>query len=123
MTLYNQGAVVLVPFPFTDLNHTKKRPAVVVSASWYNRSRTTVILVAVSSVIPPKLGPDMVKIYGAEIRRSGLDRTSVVITGKIFTIDNTTIIKTLGHLSRSTTSQVIDGVRHVIDHTFVLPSS
>jgi mRNA interferase MazF len=34
MTIYEQGDIVLVPFPFTDLTTVKKRPALVVSANW-----------------------------------------------------------------------------------------
>ncbi|HOW77134.1 MAG TPA: hypothetical protein PK959_14640 [Candidatus Competibacteraceae bacterium] len=35
----NFGAVVLVPFPFTDQSGVKKRPAVIVSSNLYHAGR------------------------------------------------------------------------------------
>ena len=35
------GEVVLVPFPFTDQSASKKRPAVIVSSSDYQRTAPT----------------------------------------------------------------------------------
>lgn len=49
MTNYEFGDVVLVPFPFTDLTTIKKRPAVVVSSADYQRERSDLILIAVTS--------------------------------------------------------------------------
>ena len=36
MTAYNFGDVILVPFPLTDANQAKQRPAVVVSSARFN---------------------------------------------------------------------------------------
>ena len=41
--------MVLVPFPFTDQTETKKRPAVVASSDRYNKARSDVILMAITS--------------------------------------------------------------------------
>ena len=49
MTNYEFGDIVLVPFPFTDQSSIKKRPAVVVSSSAYNRDRPDIIILAVTS--------------------------------------------------------------------------
>jgi mRNA interferase MazF len=49
MTTYNQGDVLLVPFPFTDQSGTKQRPAVVLSSNKYNRSHPDIILAPITS--------------------------------------------------------------------------
>ena len=48
-TRYRRGDIVLVPFPFTDLSFTKKRPALVVSPDKFNEHAQDVVLVAITS--------------------------------------------------------------------------
>jgi mRNA interferase MazF len=43
------GDVILVKFPFTNLNAAKQRPAVVVSGSSYNSNRRDVVILAITS--------------------------------------------------------------------------
>ena len=50
---YDPGDVVLVNFPFTDLSSAKKRPALIISARWFNEQpEGDCILAAITSVIP-----------------------------------------------------------------------
>lgn len=49
------GTVVLVPFPFTDLSGTKRRPALVVSPHGFHPE--DVVLCAVTSQVPESLPP------------------------------------------------------------------
>jgi len=44
-----QGDVVLVPVPFTDLSSQKRRPVIVVSSDAYHRIAADVIVVAMTS--------------------------------------------------------------------------
>ena len=44
-----QGDIVLVPVPFTDLSSKKRRPVIVVSNNTYNRQSADVIVVAMTS--------------------------------------------------------------------------
>jgi mRNA interferase MazF len=50
-TTFSFGDVVLVAFPFTNLQSTKKRPAVIISSAAYQQERPDVILMAITSQI------------------------------------------------------------------------
>jgi len=51
MTIYEQGDVLLVPYPFTDQSGTKQRPAVVLSGAAYNQHHPDLILAPITSQI------------------------------------------------------------------------
>ena len=44
-----QGDIVLVPVPFTDLSSQKRRPVIVISNDAYNRASPDVIVIAMTS--------------------------------------------------------------------------
>jgi mRNA interferase MazF len=61
MTLYKQGDILLLPFPFTDLSGKKQRPAVVVSGNSYNKAHPDLILAPITSQFnhnPDEIEPD-----------------------------------------------------------------
>ena len=100
MTIYDQGDVVLVNFPFTDLTATKQRPALVLSARWFNeRNEGDCILAAITSVIPPHLARDEARIADGDLQAAGLVKPSIVRAGKLFTLSQTLVQKRLGHLA------------------------
>jgi mRNA interferase MazF len=45
----DQGDIVLVPVPFTDLSAHKQRPVIVISNDAYNRRTTDIVVVAMTS--------------------------------------------------------------------------
>lgn len=45
-----QGDILLIPVPFTDLSSTKRRPVIVVSNNAYNRRTQDIIVVAMTSM-------------------------------------------------------------------------
>jgi mRNA interferase MazF len=47
------GDIVLVAFPFTSQDASKKRPAVIVSSRAYNSSKPDVVVMAVTSQLRP----------------------------------------------------------------------
>lgn len=47
-TGYSFGDVVLVPFPFTNLGGSKKRPAVVISSADYQAQRRDLVIMAIT---------------------------------------------------------------------------
>lgn len=94
MTDYKFGDVILVPFPFTDQTSSKKRPAIIVSSSAYNRERPDIVLAAVSSQMKPSilfgevtitlwnevglLKPSIIKPVFATIQKGLVLRNSVI---------------------------------------------
>jgi mRNA interferase MazF len=49
--MLEQGAIVLIPVPFTDLSSTKRRPVIVISSATYNQTTSDMIVVAMTSDI------------------------------------------------------------------------
>jgi mRNA interferase MazF len=94
-TSYNPGEILLVPFPFTDQTTNKKRPAVVISSTAYNRTRPDLIIMAVTSQI--KNDPAIGEFQVQDWEGAGLLKPSV-IKPVITTIEKQLVIKTLGNL-------------------------
>ncbi|HYG62660.1 MAG TPA: type II toxin-antitoxin system PemK/MazF family toxin [Thermoanaerobaculia bacterium] len=95
MTSYSFGDILLVPFPFTDQSDSKKRPAVVVSSTAYQRERPDVILMAVTSQIRPStgLGESLVTHW----KDAGLLKPSL-LKPILFTLERTLVLRRLGTL-------------------------
>ncbi len=74
MTVYKQGDVLLVPFPFTDQSGSKQRPSVVVSSEAYNQTYPDVTLAPITSQIKHTL--DKVQLMDWQI--AGLLKLSIV---------------------------------------------
>lgn len=95
-TTYDFGDVVLVDFPFTNLQTTKKRPAVIISRQHYQQTRPDVILMAVTSQIRQPLitGEALLQDW----RAAGLVKPSV-LKPLVATLEQSRIVKVLGKLS------------------------
>jgi mRNA interferase MazF len=96
MTPCDPGTIVLVPFPFTNQSTSKKRPAVVISSAAYNAQRPDLIIMAITSVIPPML--HLGEVIVREWQAAGLLKPSV-IKPVITTIEKNLIIKMMGTLA------------------------
>jgi len=114
MTSYKQGEVLLVPFPFTDLTQTKQRPAVVVSANWFNACRDDAVCVAITSQVPSHLEPDQFEIPAQDLTGAGLLKPSIAKVGKIFAIHETIVVKKIGQLTPDTTKKLIRVLQAVL---------
>src|SRR3989344_4164516 len=113
MTLYKQGSVILVPFPFTDFSTIKQRPAVVISSTQFNRSSDDIILAAITSHLQVKSLYD-IHLNKTDQHHAGLPKPSVVKCGKIATVDKRLIRKQLGQLSTSTTKLILEKIHSTI---------
>jgi mRNA interferase MazF len=94
MTIYNQWDIVLVPFPFTNLKKTKKRPALIISPEHYNIGQDVIIAFMTSNI---KSFPQFGDYHIIEWELSGLPKPTL-IRMKLATILKEILIKKLGNL-------------------------
>ncbi len=73
---YEFGAIVLVPFPFTDPSASKRRPAVVVSNGAYNAGKPHIVVMAVISQLRPS--PALGEVWLSQWQQAGLLKPSAI---------------------------------------------
>ena len=98
MTSFDQGDIILIPFPFTDFSTLKQRPAVIISSSIFNNSHPDVIVMAITSRIPQTVSGEEYLLDKQDIEMARLPRPSIVKIGKIVTINKMLIRRKLGNL-------------------------
>jgi mRNA interferase MazF len=86
--------VVVVPFPFTDRDASRRRPALVVSSESFNTGHRQWILAMITSARGEWAGD--VSILGW--REAGL-RVPCKVRLKLFTLDESLILRRIGRLS------------------------
>jgi mRNA interferase MazF len=103
-----QGDILLIPVPFTDLSSQKQRPVVVISNNAYNRKTDDVIVVALTS------NPAPVE-YGFVLDSSNLDlgtlnRPGKVRVDKIYALSQSIVIKRFGRVKQ----EIIEHIRDLL---------
>lgn len=92
---YKKWDIILVPFPFTDLTTSKKRPALIVSPDEYNKKLDVVIAFITNKLaLEYRIGDYKIQ----ELEKSNLPKPSM-LRMKFTAIDKSIIIKKLGRLS------------------------
>jgi mRNA interferase MazF len=88
--------LVVVPFPFTDLEARKRRPALVLSTPAFTRDSGHLILAMVTTASHSRWESDVAL---RDWRAAGLPHPSVV-RAKLFTLDGRFVLRRLGGLSQ-----------------------
>jgi mRNA interferase MazF len=108
---YKAFDVVVVPFPFTDQNTDKKRPALILSdAIQFNEETENCVMAMITSANNPGWPLD-VKI--GSIRKAGLSASSK-IRMKLFTLDSRLIIKKIGGLAKKDQKTVKENLKKLL---------
>jgi len=89
--------VVVVPFPFTDRNATKRRPALVLSNNLFNESSGHSVLAMITSAEQISWPGDL---SISDVESAGLT-TACLVRMKLFTLDDRLIIRKAGSLGAS----------------------
>ena len=111
MPMYEPGTIVLVNIPFTDLQSSKVRPALVLVSKGDD-----VIILGIFSKVPEELIGSWIKIDGLnpDFFHTGLKKTSIIKTEKITVVHQSLIRKELGYLSSELMQQVKQTLRKTL---------
>jgi mRNA interferase MazF len=102
------GAVVTVPFPFTDLSQSKLRPAVVLAGI----GRDDWILCQITS--NAYSDPKAVIITDDSFATGSLQKISYARPGKLFTANRQLLVTTVGLLKKDALEKVVDAVIEIL---------
>lgn len=104
MVIPAAGAVVLVPFPFSDLSQSKLRPAVVLA----DAERDDWILCQVTS--KPYGDKRALTLSDASFKQGALPLTSYARPAKLFTANRTLMTRQVALLTAESLKQIVDAV-------------
>jgi mRNA interferase MazF len=102
------GAVVLVPFPFSDLSNAKLRPAAVLAGA----GRGDFVLCQITS--NSYADAAAVELTDAEFASGSLRRTSYARPGKLFTAHESLIRAIVGRLDAACSNEIRESVVRIL---------
>ncbi len=106
--MYKQKEIVLVPFPYSDLSSTKRRPVLVISNSNYNKNYPDIVVCVITS----NLFKDeySVTLNDDDLEVGMMPEKSVIKCHKLFTIEQSQIIKRFSIINDRKFVEVIDKI-------------
>ena len=91
---FEQGEIVFVPFPFTNLASSKKRPVLVLSKTDYNAKSSDFVCCGItSSTIRAN---HSVFIESKDLAAGFLPKPSTIKVNTVFTLEKSIVIRSLG---------------------------
>ena len=108
MVLPTAGALILVPFPFSDLSRAKLRPAVVLA----NAGRGDWILCQITS--NPYGDVHAIEITDQSFTSGSLRVTSYARVGKLFTANQELMVRQIAHLNSHSLRKVTEAVINIL---------
>jgi mRNA interferase MazF len=98
-----KGKIVVVPFPFTNLSSTKRRPALVLHETKYD-----IVVAYISSIMPSSISPEEVLIpkTRSSFVGTGLLSDSVIMLDKLATVVKSLIIRILGEVDNDLMAEI-----------------
>lgn len=94
-----QGDILLVPIPFTDLSSQKRRRVIVVSNNVYNQQTTDLVVVALTS--NPVEADYSFAITSSDLQKGKLNHPGKVRVDKIYTISKSLVVKSFGRVNET----------------------
>jgi len=103
--MVEQGELVLIPIPFTDLSSQKRRPVIVVSNDAYHRKTNDMVVVAMTSS-PAAATEYSFTITSSDVVRGRLNRPGIVRADRVYTLSQSLVVATFGKVGRATLDRI-----------------
>lgn len=103
-----KGDIVVMPFPFSDLSNSKKRPAIVLADL---KGQDLILSQITSKGITDEYA---VKIDTTHFEVGSLNKESNIRPNKIFTADKNIILYKIGHLKSEKMDQITNRVIKIL---------
>ena len=110
MGRFIKGDIVVVPFPFSDLSTSKRRPALVLAAS---RVDDLILCQITSQTVRDDMA---VTVAESDIEDGTLNTESNVRPNKLFTADKSIILYRVGTLQKEKLNEVVENVVKLIQN-------
>lgn len=104
-----QSEIVLIPFPYSDLTLSKRRPALIISNEKINKMEDRICC-----LITTKPHKDDLKIKEDSFEEGTLPFKSFIKPHRIFTIQKSIIIKKLSKINNDLHNLVVDKINEYI---------
>lgn len=114
-TMYNQGDILLIPIPFTDLTTTTQRPVLVLSNDQYNQNTDDLLVAAITSQL--KDLDYSVVINTNDLVSGELKMMSAIRADKLYTLSNQIVRKKFGSVHKNTLESTIEKINNLF-HAF-----
>ena len=103
-----KGDVVVLPFPYSDLSSSKKRPALIIGILESN----DVILCQITS--KQRNDKYSIGLRDSDFKQGKLNLDSYIRSNRIFTADKSLIFYKVGSIKETKTHEVIEGVIKIL---------
>ena len=108
MVTPSAGSVILVPFPFSDLSHSKLRPAVVLA----DAAKGDWILCQITS--KSYSDPHAIELTDDSFAKGSLHVVSYARPGKLFTANRSLIVRQVGLLKKDMLEEIVSAITEML---------
>ena len=102
--IVNQKEIVLLPYPFSDQEGSKVRPAIAISSNDFNKKCQDCIMVPLTTVIKDE--PFSILINQNNLESGNLLKQSRIRLDKIFSINKNLIITKIGRINNKSFEKI-----------------
>ncbi|MBN1366124.1 MAG: type II toxin-antitoxin system PemK/MazF family toxin [Syntrophaceae bacterium] len=110
MAKFIKGDIIVIPFPFSDLSHSKRRPAIIVSVLPGN---DLILCQITSQNIRDAFS---ISLNNDDFVDGSLKQPSNIRPNRIFTADKSIILYKIGSVTKSKITSVIDKIFEILNN-------